>query len=226
MSSRPLPVPLARWLLGGGALAVAATTSAELVTSPYSPWVSAYGLNPAVHVGKAVGILCFAMALLTLGMLERERLGRWGIGACGVLSLGTIAGALPYTLVETFLPTNVPPGRAERLLEEIYTAQPWIGVVSSVVLPLIVLSIVTLAVVCLRRRLGPWWVPVLSVLLVPTAIAAVAAGNAYDFPVPHPPAWLFAGLAGYSLVLGRRHGPAAGTADRAARAADVVEQAV
>lgn len=217
-----LPVPLARWLLGGGALAIAVTTSAELATSPYSSWVSAFGLNPAVHLGKAVGILCFAGGILVLGVRERSRLGRWGFGACGVLALGTVAGALPYTLVEVFLPTNVPPDRAERMLEETYTAQPWIGVVSNVVLPMIVLSIVTLAVVCLRRGLGPRWVPVLSVLVIPAAIAAVAAGNAYHFPVPHPPAWLFVGLSGYSLVLGRRHVLAKGSADRGARSPDVV----
>src|SRR5687767_6983280 len=97
----------ARLLFGCGALTIAATTAAEVITAPYSIAVTAYALNPAVHLVKVLGLLAFAIGLVALAGADRPRLGRWGFGAAVVLAVATILGAMPYSFVEATLPGDV-----------------------------------------------------------------------------------------------------------------------
>ncbi len=53
-----------RFLIAAGAIGIAATTAAEVLTAPYSAHVVAYPLNPAVHLLKVVAILVFAAGML------------------------------------------------------------------------------------------------------------------------------------------------------------------
>ena len=213
--SKLIRVPTARLLLGGGALTIAGMTAAEVLTAPYSDAVLAYPLNPAVHLVKVIGIFAFATGLIVLARAERHLLGPWGLGATALLAVATVAGATPYSVIEATLPTNVTATVADRQLETIYVDQPWIGIVASLAMPLIVLSIGVLGVIALRRRIGPRWVPVLSLASIPLAVSLAAVGENTGLAVPHPPTWLFLGLSGYALALGRRDGipPATPTKD-------------
>jgi hypothetical protein len=205
-------VPTARLLLGGGALMIAGTTAAEVLTAPYSDAVIAYPLNPALHLVKVLGIFAFATGLIVLARAEQHLLGRWGLGAAVLLAVATVAGATPYSVIETTLPTNVTATVAEGQLEAIYADQPWIGIVAAVAAPLIVLSIGALGVVALRRRIGPRWVPVLSLASIPLAVGLAAIGENTGLAIPHPPTWIFLGLSGYALALGRPEGISPATA--------------
>ena len=210
--SRLTRVPTARLLLGGGALMIAGTTAAEVLTAPYSDAVIAYPLNPAVHLVKVLGIFAFATGLIMLARAERHLLGRWGLGAAVLLAAATVAGATPYSVIETTLPTNVTATVADWQLEAIYVDEPWIGIVAAVAVPLIVLSIGVLGMVALRRRIGPRWVPVLSLATIPLAVGLAALGENTGLAVPHPPTWLFLGLSGYALALGIGEGVSPATA--------------
>jgi hypothetical protein len=196
-------------LLGGGALAVALTTAMEVVTAPYSPAVSAYWLNPAVHVLKVIAVLVVAAGLVglaTVGPGGGRRLGRVGSAAAVVLALATVAGAGPYSVVEARLDGGLTPAAADRELEVVYDAEPWISALAMVALPLVLLGLVALAVAVLRSRALPRWAPVVSLLSLPVAVLAGVLGEA-GLPVPHPPAWLFLGLAAYGLALLRSPSP-------------------
>jgi hypothetical protein len=76
---------------------------------------------------------------------------------------------------------------------------------ASIALPLILLGMVTLAVVVLRHRLMPAWAPVAGLVSLPVAVLAGVLGDA-GWAVPHPPAWIFLGLAAYGLALLRMAG--------------------
>jgi hypothetical protein len=217
--SKLIRVPTARLLLGVGALSIAGTTAAEVFTAPYSDAVIAYPLNPAVHLVKVLGIFAFATGLIVLATAERHLLGRWGLGAAALLAVATVAGATPYSIIEATLPTNVTATVAERQLEAIYVDQPWIGIVAALAMPLSVLSIGVLGVVAFRRRIGPWWVPVLSLAIIPLAVSLAAIGENAGLAVPHPPTWIFLGLSGYALALGRPEGVSPATAAKDVAAA-------
>ena len=59
------------------------------------------------------------------------------------------------------------------------------------------------AVVVLRHRLLPAWAPIASLAAVPVAVLAGVLGDA-GWVLPHPPAWLFLGLAAYGPRCARR----------------------
>jgi hypothetical protein len=86
-------------------------------------------------------------------------------------------------------------------LNQVYDQHTWIGTTSSIALPLILLAIITLAVVALRNRLLPAWAPIASLISIPVAVLAGVLGEAAGWPVPHPPAWIFLGLAAYGPAL-------------------------
>jgi hypothetical protein len=205
-----LPSRTVALLLSGGALGVALTTAMEVVTAPYSPAVSAYWLNPTVHVLKVVAVLVVAAGLIglaaTSGAGGQRRLGRVGSAAAVVLALATVAGAGPYSVVEARLDGGLTPAAADRELEVVYDAEPWISALAMVALPLVLLGLVALAVAVLRSRALPRWAPVVSLLSLPVAVLAGVLGEA-GLPVPHPPAWLFLGLAAYGLALLRSPSP-------------------
>ncbi len=205
-----MPTPSARptaVLVTAGALGVAVTTALELVTAPYSPTVSAYPLNGAVHVAKVAAVLAFAVGFAVLAGDLLRRGERLAAGAAGVLAGGTVLGAAPYSAVEALVSPALSPAAAEAELEATYAAHPWIGAVSSIALPLVVLSLLVFAVVALRHGLVPAWAPAASLAAVPLAVLAGVLGGA-GWPVPHPPAWLFLGVAAYGVALSRRSRPA------------------
>jgi hypothetical protein len=193
-------------LIGAGALGIAATTALEVVTAPYGEAVSAYPLNGAVHVLKVVAALAFAAGLVAWLRQLRAQGERVAPIAAGVLAAGTLAAVVPYSLVEAFLDPGLEPAAANDRLDAIHADQPWIGGVASAALPLIVLSVLTLAVVALRHRLVPAWAPIASLAAVPVAVLAGVAGEA-GWPVPHPPTWLLLGLACYGAALAPRRSP-------------------
>jgi hypothetical protein len=201
--SRFAPSPL----ITAGALGIAATTALEVVTAPYSPAVSAYELNGAVHVGKVL-----AAGLVVAGLLGwfadlRRRGERVAAGAVAVLAATVCLGAIPYSVVEATLDPGLSPAAADARLTEIYQSQTWIGALGSVVLPLLLVALVTLAVVVLRHRLLPAWAPATSLAAIPVAVLAGVLGD-LGWAVPHPPAWIFLGLTAYGLALARRTTPA------------------
>lgn len=193
-------------LLGGGALGVAVTTSLEVVTAPYSSAVSLYALNGVVHMVKVVALVTFAVGMLGWTEHCRDRLGRLGSAAGRLLAVAAVAGAMPYTVIESTLDPGLTPEAANLRLEAIYADQVWVGILASVAMPIIVLSVLTLAAVVLGRRLLPIWAPTSSLLAIPLAVAAMVLAESTGVALPHPPAWIFLGLATY--------GAAALTADR------------
>ena len=71
-SPRPTTRPAARataWLLSGGAVGVALTTAAEVLTAPYGEAATEalIVVNPAVHLLKIVAVTSFAVGLLGPG---------------------------------------------------------------------------------------------------------------------------------------------------------------
>ena len=144
-------------LIAAGGLGVAATTALEVVTSPYSAYVSAYPINGPVHLLKVAAVLIFAAGMAVFLARFRRRLGVVGSVAAGALGIGPLLGAIPYSLAEASLDPTLTPSRANAELEAIYAAQPWIGEVAGLMLPVIVFPVVAFGIVVLRRRLVPMW---------------------------------------------------------------------
>jgi hypothetical protein len=186
-------------LIAGGALGIALTTALEVLTAPYSAHVVAYPLNGAVHLVKVLAVAAFVAGMAGYLVRFRDRLGVIGSIAAGALAIGTFLGALPYNLAEASLDPSLTPAAANAQLEAIYAAQPWIGDVASVMLPVTVLAIMVFGIVALRRRLFSAWAPAISLAMIPIAIGALVLAEAVGLPLPHPPAWLFLGLAAYGL---------------------------
>jgi hypothetical protein len=187
-------------LLSVGALGIAATTALEVLTAPYSPAVSAYPLNGVVHLAKVAAVGALVAGLLGFGAHCRDRLGRVGSGSIMTLAIATVLGAVPYSLAEASLDSSLDPAAANQQLDALYASSPWIGTVAMIALPLTVLSIVTLAVVVLRRGAVARWAPITSLAAIPVAIAAGALTDA-GVLVPHAPAWIFLGLIAYGPAL-------------------------
>lgn len=200
-AARPLRTPAA--LAAAGALGIAGTTALELLTAPYSPVVRAYPLNGAVHWGKVGAALLLAAGFLLLAGRLRERIGRTGAAAMGTVGVATVLGAVPYSLAEALLDSGLTPAAADARLEGVYAEHTWITTAAMIGLPLVLVGVVTLAVVVLRRHALPAWAPVVSLLGIPAAVLAGIAGDA-GVPLPHPPAWLFLGLAAYGIALLRQ----------------------
>lgn len=206
--------PLARphRLLAAGALGIALTTAAEVLTAPYSAHVALFELNPAVHAVKVVAVLAFAAGMLALAARYRAALGQVGVVAAVALAVGTPMGAIPYSLVETGLDPNLGATEAAAWLDTAYEAQlAWIGQLASAGMLLVLVGLLTLAVVVLRGRLLMRWRPLLSLAALPLGVLAGVLGGTTGLPVPHPPAWVF-------LCLGIAYAtPLASTPGRPAR---------
>lgn len=199
--SKFIPSKRAGQLLTAGALGIAVTTALEVVTAPYGAAVAFYPANGVVHVVKVLAALCFVVGALATWALLRHRLGRVGRLALPVLARVTLLGAVPYSVAEALLDPGLPPAEANTRLEAVYDQHVWIGTVASVAMPLLLFGIIALAVSVLRRHALPAWAPWLSLAAVPVAVAAGAIGASGTVPVPHPPAWIFLGLAAYGLAL-------------------------
>jgi hypothetical protein len=105
-------------------------------------------------------------------------------------------------VAEATVDGGLTPAAADARLESLYAEQPWLITASSVALPVLLLALVVLAVVVLRRRLLPRWAPLASLASIPVAVLAGVLTEA-GWPVPHPPAWLFLGLAAYGAAQAR-----------------------
>ena len=187
-------------LITAGALGVAVTTALEVLTAPYSPVVRAYPLNGAVHAVKVATALLFVAGMLGLASTLRHEGARVGAVAAGTLAGATAAGAVPYSVAEASLDPRLDPAAANAALDEIYAAHTWIGTTASIALPLAVIGVVTLAVVVLRRRLLAPWAPIAALVAIPVGALAGVLGEA-GWALPHPPAWIFLGLAAYGPAL-------------------------
>lgn len=182
-------------LIATGALGIALTTAAEVLTAPYSAHVTLFELNPAVHAVKVVAALVFVVGMLALATRGRTTLGRVGAGAAVALACGTAMGAVPYSVVETRIDPSLTPTDAAAWLDAAYEEQlAWVAYLAMAGMLLVLVGLVTLAVVVLRRGLLPRWRPALSLGAIPLAVLAGVLGETADLPVPHPPAWLFLGL--------------------------------
>lgn len=201
-------------LVAGGALGIAVTTAAEVLTAPYSPHVSLFVLNPAVHVLKVLAAVVFVVGMLALAARHRATLGRVGVGAAAALAAGTSFGAVPYSVVETTLDPGMGPAEAAAWLDAAYAdGLAWIGYLAAAGMLLVVVGLVTLAVVVLRRRALPRWRPWVALAAVPAGVLSAVLGEATGLPVPHPPAWIFLGIGiAYAapLATGRRPASSAG----------------
>ncbi len=184
--------------IAGGALGIALMTAVEVLTAPYSAHVVAYPLNGAVHVLKILAVAAFVAGMAGYLVRFRERLGVIGSIAVGALAIGTFLAG-PYNLAEVSLDGSLTAVAADAQLQAIYAAQPWITQVTSVALPAVLLGIVVFGIVAMRRRLFPTWAPVFSLAMVPIAFCAGILSFGAGLPVPHPPTWLFLGLASYGL---------------------------
>ncbi len=190
-------------LMTAGALGIFVTTALEVVTAPYSPAVTFYAANSPVHVVKVVAVLCFALGAVAVAAHLAPRLGRIGRLALPSLALGTVLAAGPYSVVEALLDTGLSPAEANARLDVIYEQHVWIGTLASATLPLLLFGIVALGVSTLRRHAVPAWAPWASLAAVPVAVAAGVIGASGTVPLPHPPAWIFLGLAAYGVALGK-----------------------
>jgi hypothetical protein len=199
----PSPRRSSALLITVGALGIVLTTALEVLTAPYSPSVSAFPLNPAVHVAKVVAVALLVVGLAGLARVLAGAGARAGAWAAGVLAVAAAVGAVPYSVVEATLDGGLDPAVADGRLEQIHAEQAWIGTTASVALPVTVLAAVVLAVVLLRRRLLPVWAPIASLVAIPVAVLAGVLGEAGWSLLPHPPAWLFLGLAAYGPALAR-----------------------
>ena len=188
-------------LITAGALGVAVTTALEVVSAPYSPAVRAYLLNGAVHAVKVAAALMFVAGMLGLAAVLHRGGIRIGAVAASTLAGATAAGAVPYSVAEASLDSGLDPTAANARLEEIYAIHTWIGTAASIALPLLLIGIVMLAVVALRHHL-PSWAPIASLAAIPVAVLAGVLGEA-GWALPHPPAWIFLGLAAYGPALVR-----------------------
>ena len=112
----------------------------------------------------------------------------------------TVVGAVPYSVAEASLDSGLDPATANDRLEGVYAVHTWIGTTASVALPLMLAALVTLAVVALRHRLLPAWAPLAGLVAIPVAVLAGVLGEA-GWALPHPPAWIFLGLAAYGPAL-------------------------
>ena len=189
-------------LFGCGALGVAVTTALEVVTAPYSTSVSLYELNGVVHMVKVAALVAFTVGLLGVLAHGEDRLGRVGRGAGLALAVATVLGAVPYTFIESSLDPGLTPAAANARLDAIYDDHVWVGILASVAMPIVVLSVLTLAVVVLRRQLLPIWAPVSNLLSIPVAIAVMVVSESTGVALPHPPVWIFLGLAMYGAAIG------------------------
>lgn len=187
-------------LVAIGALGIAVTTALEIVTAPYSPFVSAYPFDGWVHIVKVLALLLFSAGMAGLWLRFRDRLGVIGSVAVAALVLGPLAGALPYSIAESTLDPTMTPTRANVALEAIYAANPWIGTLANFALPAVVLGIIAFGIVALRQRLVPAWAPVMSLVMIPLAIGSLILAEGARLPAPHPPVWLFLGLAAYGVA--------------------------
>jgi hypothetical protein len=179
-------------LVATGALGIALTTAAEVLTSPYSAHVVLLELNSTVHTVKVVAAVVFVAGMLALATRYRATLGRVGAGATVALAAGTTMGAIPYSVVEARLDPNLTPAEAAAWLDAAYEKQlAWIGQLASAGMLLLLVGLVALAVVTLRRRLLPSWRPALSLAAIPLAVLAGVVGDTTGLPIPHPPAWVF-----------------------------------
>jgi hypothetical protein len=201
-----VPVPSPAVLVIAGGVGIAVTTALEAVTAPYSPAVSAYPLNGVVHVAKVLAAVALVVGGMALARSLRRRGERTAAAAAGVVAVATLLGAVPYSVVEALLSPSLTPAAAEAQLEATYERHAWIGTVSSIAIPLVLLGIVTLAVMALRHRLVPAWAPIASLVAVPLAVLAGVLGG-LGWAVPHPPAWLFLGLSAYGFALLHRPVP-------------------
>lgn len=182
-------------LVAGGALGIAVTTAAEVLTAPYSPHVSLFGLNPAVHVLKVLAAIVFIAGTLALAARHRATLGRVGVGAAAALAAGTSFGAVPYSVVETTLDPGMGPAEASAWLDAAYAARlAWIGYLAAVGMLLVLVGLVALAVVVLRRRVLPRWRPWAALAAIPIGVLSAVLSETAGLPVPHPPAWVFLGI--------------------------------
>ncbi len=197
-----IPHRVAVALLGSGALGVAVTTALEVVTAPYSSAVSLYELNGVVHMVKVGALVAFAVGLLGVLAHYKDRLGRVGQGAGLALAVATVIGAVPYTFIEASLDPGLTAAAANARLDAIYDDHVWVGVLASVAMPILVLSVLTLAVVVIRRQLLPIWAPVANLLSVPFSIAVMVVSESTGVALPHPPVWIFLGLAMYGAAIG------------------------
>lgn len=205
-------------LVAAGALGIALTTAAEVLTAPYSTHVALFELNPAVHAVKVVAALLFVAGMLALAARYRAALGPVGVAAAVALAAGTTIGAIPYSVVEWRLDPNLTPAGAAAWLDAAYEKQlAWIGHLASAGMLLILVGLVTLAVVILRRGLLPRWRPVLSLISIPLAVLAGILGGTTGLPVPHPPAWVF-------LCLGVAYAGQLAPAPRRATRSDLAAQ--
>lgn len=189
-------------LLTGGALGIAITTALEVATAPYSSAVSAYELNGPVHLVKVAAVLALVVGLMGFRARLRDRLGRVGAAAAATLAVAMPLGAVPYSIAEATLDPSLPPATANEQLDALYATHTWIGTLAMVALPLILLSIVVLGVVVLRRHAVPAWSAVVSLAAIPVGVAAGVLAEA-GLLLPHPPAWIFLGLAAYGPALAR-----------------------
>jgi hypothetical protein len=196
-------------VVAAGALVIALTTAAEVLTAPYSAHVVLYELNPAVHAIKVIAALVFVAGILAMAARYRATMGRVGVGAAGALAAGTAMGAIPYSVVETTLAPNLDEAQAEARLDAAYEAQlAWIGHLAMAGMLLLLLGMITLAAVVLRRGLLPRWRPLSSLVALPLGVLAGVLGETADLPVPHPPAWIFLclGIAYAAPLIASTHG--------------------
>lgn len=179
-------------LCAAGALGIALTTAAEVLTAPYSAHPLLYELNPVVHAVKVVAAIVFVVGILGVAVRYRTALGRVGVGAAAALAAGTTAGAIPYSVVEWRLEPGLSPAEAAAWLDAAYEERlAWISHLAAVGMLLILVGLVTLAVVVLRRNLLPRWRPLVSLAALPLGVLAGVLGESTNLPFPHPPAWVF-----------------------------------
>ena len=185
------------------AVLAAAMTAAELVTSPYNPYVSLYAINGPVHLLKYVAMLALLVALPAAYVGQRATARRLGfVGLILVLGGLGLAGT-PYNVMEMSLSPSLSTTEANAAWEALWAEAMLLGIMGLVGFLAVIVGVVTFAIASRRaggafRRAGH-----ASLIGLGVGVASMFLGSAFPGVVPHPPTWILLGLSAYGVAVVR-----------------------
>lgn len=179
------------------AVVAAATTAAEIVTSPYNPTVSLYALDGPVHLVKYIAMLALLVSLPAAYVAQLQTAGKLGLAGLVLVLTGVGLAGTPYNVIELTLSPSLSVAEASAAWEAIWTDAVLLGVASGIGFLAFIIGLVAFGIASRRsegafRRAGT-----ISLLALGLAVAQLFAMDVLPAVIPHPPTWLMLGLAAY-----------------------------
>jgi hypothetical protein len=185
-----------------GSVVGALATAAELATAPYSPNVSLYEWNAAVHVIKYVAMLLLIIGLPVVLAVQVPKIGIAALlGLFGIVAGIGLAGT-PYNVLEIAIDPSFGVPEARAFLDRANSAPVAYGLMAMIGFLSLIAGSITFGISSWRARVLPGWAPRLALLglgiafaedfFLPTSLAGV---------VPHGPTWILLGIAAYGAGL-------------------------